>query len=153
MNEHLISRLAVYLLAAVMLAFGIYHLMHPKMWLIYVPDFIPGGILWVYFTGIAFMGAALAFATNRMVKVAGYLLAALLLVFILTIHLPNYLNSGDPELQQQAFVNMLKDIALMGFALFVASNARHQHLYEASEEPENTGKVRSIMENAPAEPV
>lgn len=134
MNEHSISRLAVYLLSVVMVVFGVYHFLQPKMMLIYVPDFIPGGIGWVYVTGAAFIGAALAFVTNRMVKLAGYLLAALLLVFVLTIHLPNYLNSGDVEMQQQAFVNLLKDTALMGFALFIASNARHQRINEAPDE-------------------
>lgn len=134
MNEHTISRLAVYLLSLVMIVFGIYHFLQPKMMLVYVPDFMPGGILWVYLTGAAFIMAALAFMTNRMVKLAGYLLAALLLVFVLTIHLPNYLNAGDVELQQQAFVSLLKDTALMGFALFIAANARHQRISEAEEE-------------------
>jgi uncharacterized membrane protein len=149
MNEHSISRFAVYLLSAVMLVFGIYHLMYPKMWLVYVPEFIPGGILWVYFTGIAFIGAALAFVTNRMVKLAGYLLAALLLVFVLTIHLPNYLNSGDAEMRQQAFASLLKDTAILGFALFIAANARHQRINEADDEAQS-GKVRVLEPNTPA---
>lgn len=145
MNEHTISRLAVYLLSVVMIVFGVYHFLQPKMMLIFVPDFIPGGILWVYFVGAAFIGAALAFMTNKLVKVAGYLLAALLLVFVLTIHLPNYLNSGDVEMQQQAFVNLLKDTAIMAFALFIASNARHQRISEAEDEV-TEGRVVALQQ-------
>lgn len=146
MNEHTISRTAVYLLSLVMIVFGVYHFTNPKMMLIFVPDFIPGGIIWVYFVGAAFICAALAFMTNKLVKVAGYLLAALLLVFVLTIHLPNYLNAGDVEMQQQAFVNLLKDTALMGFALFIASNARHQRINEAEDEEAHEGRVVTLQQ-------
>jgi uncharacterized membrane protein len=113
-----------------MIVFGIYHFQHPKNMLIYVPTYIPGGIVWVYFVGVAFILAALAFITNRLVKVAGYLLAALLLIFVVTIHLPNYLHSGDTEMQQLAFVSLLKDTALAAFALHIAVNARHQRMNE-----------------------
>lgn len=149
MNEHLISRSAVYLLSLVMIVFGVYHFLQPKMMLIYVPDWVPGGLVWVYFTGAAFIGAALAFLSNRLVKVAGYLLAALLLVFVLTIHLPNYLNAGDVEMQQQAFVNLLKDTAIMAFALFIASNAVHQRINEAPDAMP-TGRVVTLQTDQPA---
>jgi uncharacterized membrane protein len=148
MNEHFISRTAVYLLSIVMIVFGVYHFLQPKMMLIYVPDWVPGGLVWVYFTGAAFILAALAFLTNKMVKLAGYLLAALLLVFVLTIHLPNYLNAGDVELQRQAFVNLLKDTAIMAFALFVASNAVHQRINEA-EGNTPTGRVVPLPKQEP----
>lgn len=130
MNEHTVSRIAVYLLSIVMIVFGIYHFIYPKNMLVYVPGFMPGGILWVYFVGVAFILAALSFMSNRLVKVAGYLLALLLFIFVFTIHLPNYLHAGDVEMQQMALVSLLKDTAIAGFALFIASNARHQHLNE-----------------------
>ena len=130
MNQHIISRVAIYLLSIVMIVFGIYHFQHPKNMLIYVPAFIPGGILWVYFVGVAFILAALAFMTNRLVKIAGYLLAILLLIFVITIHFPNYLHSGDKDMQQLAFVNLLKDTALAAFALHIAANARDQRMHD-----------------------
>jgi putative oxidoreductase len=131
MNQHIISRIAIYLLAVVMIVFGIYHFRHPKELLIYIPAFVPGGIIWVYFVGGAFILAALAFLTNRLVGLAGYLLAVLLLIFILTVHLPNYLHSGDHDMRQIALVNLLKDTALAAFALYIASNARGQRVNEA----------------------
>jgi len=131
MNQHIISRIAIYLLAVVMIVFGIYHFRHPKELLIYIPAFVPGGIIWVYFVGGAFILAALAFITNRLVGLAGYLLAVLLLIFVLTVHLPNYLHSGDQDMRQMALVNLLKDTALAAFALYIASNARGQRVNEA----------------------
>lgn len=128
-HNHIISRIAIYLLAVIMLIFGAYHFMQPKNLLVYVPEFMPGGIVWVYLVGAAFILVALAFITNRMVKLAGYVLAVLLVIFVLTIHLPNYLHAGDKEFQQIALINLLKDTALAGFALHIAAGAHHQQLH------------------------
>jgi hypothetical protein len=103
--------------------------MEPKNLVVYVPPFLPGGIIWVYLVGSAFMLVAISFITNRMVKVAGYLLAILLLSFVLLIHLPNYLDAGDVEMKQMAFISILKDTALAGFALHIAAGAHHQKLH------------------------
>lgn len=128
MNQHIISRVAIWLLAIVMLYFGIYHFRHPENMLVYVPNYLPGGENWVYFVGAAFILAAVAFIVNRFVALAGYLLAALLFIFVLLVHWPNYREAGDEEMRQMALVNLLKDMALAGFALYIASNAKHQRL-------------------------
>src|SRR5919202_3389779 len=109
MNQHLVSRTAIIMLAVVMIVFGIYHFLHPQNMVGYVPAFVPGGIIWVYLVGAAFILAALAFIANRMVELAGYLLALLLIIFVLTIHLPNFLHSGDKDMQQMALISLLKD--------------------------------------------
>lgn len=124
MKEHTISRIAIYILAIVMIVFGINHFLNPQSYLVYVPSYLPGGIIWVYVAGIAFILAAIAFIIKKMVKIAAYLLAAMLLLFVLIIHVPNYLYSGDQEMRQMALVNLLKDLALSAFALHIASNAK-----------------------------
>lgn len=124
MKEETISRIAVVILAIVLAVFGIYHFIYPKNMLVYVPEFLPGGIIWVYFVGVAFLLAALALLLHRQVKLAGYLLAVLLFLFVLTVHLPNFLNSGDLEMKQISLVNVLKDSAIAAFAMYIASNAR-----------------------------
>jgi len=126
---HLISRISLYLLSLVMIVFGFQHFSRPRDLVNYVPDFLPGGIIWVYFVGIAFILVAIAFITNRMVKVAGYLLAGILLIFVLTIHLPNYLNAGDKDSKQMALISILKDTAIACFALYIAAGAHHQKLH------------------------
>ena len=126
---HLIARIAIYLLSIVMIVFGLQHFMNPRDLLIYVPQFLPGGIIWVYFVGAAFILVAIAFITNTMVKAAGYLLAGLLIIFILSIHLPNYLNAGDKEMKQMALISLLKDTAIACFALYIGAGAHHQKLH------------------------
>jgi len=124
MKEQTISRLAIILLALVMAAFGIYHFIAPQTLVGYVPSFLPAvGNLWVYIPGAAFILAAVAFLTNRMVKTTAYLLAILLFIFVLTIHLPNFLNAGDAEVRQGSLINLLKDTAIAAFALHIAANS------------------------------
>ncbi len=124
MTHHTVSRISVIILGIVMMAFGLYHFVKPSTLLVYVPGFLPGGILWVYIVGAAFILAAIAFITHKQVKLAGYMLALLLITFVLSVHFPNYLNAGDTDMKQMAFVNLLKDTALAAFALNIASNAK-----------------------------
>lgn len=123
MTQHIIARIAIYLLSVIMIIFGIYHFKEPRSMLVFVPTNIPGGITWVYIVGAAFILAAISFILNRFVKVTAYLLALLLIVFVLTIHLPNFNHAGDADMRQDALINMLKDTALAAFALHIAGSA------------------------------
>ncbi|WP_121353670.1 DoxX family protein [Flavisolibacter nicotianae] len=142
MNQHIISRIAIYILASVMFYFGIRHLLYPDVLVVSVPDFLPGGKFWVYLTGVAFILAALSFFVNVWVRTAAYMLALLLFVIVLTIHLPNYLQTADKAYQQMALTNLLKDAALAAFALYIASNARHQRILEETEVEEEIKAIR-----------
>src|SRR5262245_13240319 len=90
MNQQTISRISIALLAIVMFVFGVYHFLYPQNLIIFLPNFLPKGNIWIYIPGIAFILAAISFVTNKQVKLAGYLLALMLFIFVLTIHLPNF---------------------------------------------------------------
>jgi putative oxidoreductase len=126
---HIISRIAIYMLSLVLIVLGIFHFRNPHDLILYVPPSLVGGITWAYVVGGAFILVGISFITNQYVKFTGYLLAALLIIFILSIHLPNYMNAGDKEMQQMAFINILKDTAITGFALHIAAGAHHQHFH------------------------
>ena len=128
MNQHIISRIAVWLLAIVMIVFGIQHFKYPKEMMSFVPTYLPGGVIWVYFVGAAFILAAISFIINRYVSLAGYLLAAMLILFVILIHYPNWSQAGDVVEKRMNFTNLLKDTAIAGFALYIASNTNHQRL-------------------------
>ena len=127
-NQHIISRIAIWLLAIVMIIFGIQHFKYPREMMSFVPTYLPGGNIWVYLVGAAFILAAISFITNRYVSLAGYLLAALLLLFVVLIHWPNYSQAGDIEVKRENLFNLLKDTAIAAFALYIGSNARHQRM-------------------------
>ena len=116
MNKNLVSKVAQIVFALTMLVFGFFHLSNADAMKAMVPAFVPGGVLWVYVTGIALVLAALAFILNKKVKLAAYLLGVLLLMFVLTIHLPHLLD-GD----QNSMSMILKDTGLAAAAFFIGS--------------------------------
>lgn len=95
--------------------FGLFHFINGGQMAGMVPGFIPGGIFWVYVTGLAMIAAAVSFFTGRYARLAGILLAVLLGIFVLTIHLPGLLGGN-----QMSMPGLLKDFALAGGALVVA---------------------------------
>jgi uncharacterized membrane protein len=128
-HYHIISRIAIYLLSVVLILFGVFHFLYPRDLLVYVPLSLVGGIKWAYVVGSAFILVGLSFLTNQFVKVTSYLLVVMLIIFILTIHIPNYMQAGDRDMRQMALINILKDTAIMGFALHIAAGAHHQHFH------------------------
>ena len=126
---HIVSRIAIYLLAVVLICFGVYHFLNARDLVVYIPAFVPGGLIWAHMVGAAFILTGVSFITNRMVKFTGYLLATLLFIFILIIHIPNYFDAGDKDMRTMALINILKDTAIACFALHIAAGAHHQHLH------------------------
>lgn len=97
--------------------FGTFHFLHAQNMQASVPAYMPGsGIMWIYITGACLILAAIALIINKFAKWAGYLLGIMLLVFIVTIHVPGVMN-GD----QMAMMSLLKDFGLMAGAMFVAN--------------------------------
>jgi uncharacterized membrane protein len=128
-NQHIVSRIAIWLLAVVMIIFGIQHFKYPREMMSFVPTYLPGGgDIWVYLVGAAFILAAISFIIDRYVSLAAYLLAFMLFLFVILIHWPNYAQAGDIVEKRLNLFNLLKDTAIGAFALYIASNARHQRV-------------------------
>lgn len=108
-----LQKLGTYLFALPMAVFGILHFMAGEAMAGTVP--IPGGVIWVYLTGLALITAAVAISFGKKAVLAAQLLAVFLLLTALTIHLPS-LMGGD----QNAMAQVLKDIALAGGALVLS---------------------------------
>jgi uncharacterized membrane protein len=108
-----------YLLAIPMAVFGLFHFISGPAMAGMVPAAIPGGVLWVYITGLALIAAAGAILLDKMAKLAAVLLAVLLLIFVLVIHLKGAM-AGD----QASTASLLKDIAIAGGALIFAGTKK-----------------------------
>lgn len=98
--------------AAPFAVFGVLHLMNAEAMAGMVP--VPGGVFWIYLTGLALLAGAVGLGARVLGSWAALGLAALLGVFILTLHLPGL---GDPQTRQMALTSGLKDLALLGGAL------------------------------------
>ena len=124
MNTNTIAKTSQIVFALVMAIFGLFHFMGADGMAGYVPAYIPGGVIWVYITGLGLVGAGVSMIIGKYTKLACYLLGAMLLIFVVTLHLPGYLNAVDAAAKQAAMPGLLKDIALAAAAFFVgAKNA------------------------------
>jgi len=79
-------------------------------------SFIPGGGFTILFTGFLLIAASVSIIVKRHVTLSCLLLSIMLLIFILTIHIPQLF---DPLKAQVAFMQLLKDTSLMGGAIMI----------------------------------
>jgi len=105
------------LLAIPFFMFGVNHFIYANMMTGMVPSYIPGAMFWVYFTGAALIAAAVSMVTKIQGKLAMYLLAVLILAFIVTIHVPGL---GNPQTKMMSMMALLKDLGLLGGVLLLA---------------------------------
>ena len=106
--------LARVLLGIPFIVFGVMHLMAADNMAGMVPEWLPGGVIWIYITGLAniFVGACIA--SNKMMPMAGNLGALLMTAYIIIVHAPGL---GNEATQMNAMSGLLKDIGLAGGAL------------------------------------
>jgi len=115
-----ISKIGKYLYAIPMVIFGLFHFLNASAMAGMVP--IPGGVFWIYLTGLSLILAGVSIIIQKLDEWSSFLLAVLLLVFVLTIHLPGVLAGG--EMAQMYMTNLLKDLALAGGALIYLSSKK-----------------------------
>ena len=99
--------------------FGCLHIINANQMAGMVPAYFSGGSLWVYLTGFAQLAFAVSVVIGKYDKLAAVLCALMLLIFILTLHLPSLSNL---EMSKLAMTNMLKDLGLIGGAMMYASS-------------------------------
>lgn len=100
--------------------FGLLHFMGGQNMTGMVPSWIPGGVFWVYLTGLALLAAAVSIIIQKKAKLASLLLSAMLGIFVLTIHLPGAMGAANEMAMMMSMSSLLKDMALAGAALAYA---------------------------------
>ncbi|MCX6286252.1 MAG: DoxX family protein [Bacteroidetes bacterium] len=102
------------------LPFGILGLNHFLMYSYYVgivSSFIPGGGFTVIITGLALIAASISIIIKKFVRLSCLLLALLLLIFIVSIHIPMLF---DKSMATMALIELFKDTSLLGGSLLIA---------------------------------
>ncbi|MGE4169827.1 MAG: DoxX family protein [Candidatus Margulisiibacteriota bacterium] len=102
--------------------FGVEHFMYAKMMTGIVPSYFPHPTVWIYLTGAGLIAACISILINKHTKLACLALAAMLAVFILTLHIPGL---SSPEHMQMSLISLLKDVALIGGALIIAAQSEN----------------------------
>ncbi len=126
-NNNLLSTSGRILFALPFGVIGINHFIVSDFFNGMLTTFIPGGGFMILFTGACLIAASISIILKKYIKLSCLLLALLLLIFILTIHIPQLF---EPSKAQIAFMELLKDTALMGGALLIASIYKEEKTQE-----------------------
>ena len=98
---------------------GLNHFLMRDYFLGIMSSFIPGGLYTILLTGALLIAASISIMLNKNLKIVCFGLAGLLLIFILSIHIPGLYHS-DPEHVRLSLIELLKDSSLMGASLLIA---------------------------------
>jgi uncharacterized membrane protein YphA (DoxX/SURF4 family) len=97
--------------------FGINHFLMTDYYVGMLTSFVPRGAYSIILVGIMLIAASVSIISKKYVRLSTILLACLLLIFILTIHIPHLIHDSD---KTTTIIALLKDISLMGGSLMIA---------------------------------
>ena len=107
------------LLALPFVIFGINHFIMKDIFIGMLSSFLPNSAYTIFITGAIMIISGIAIMIGKEVLLFCYILAGLLILFVLTIHIPHLIeNANDVHLSLFA---MLKDIGLLGGLLVIIS--------------------------------
>jgi putative oxidoreductase len=112
-----LTQIGRFLYALPFAAFGINHFIMKSFYMGELTDFIPFGGYMILLTGFIMILTSIAIMTKQFVRLSSLILAGLLLIFILSIHIPQLF---DPDKKIIALIALLKDTSLMGGSLMIA---------------------------------
>lgn len=123
-RARIVERAGRALFAAPFIAIGLGHFANARQMAAMVPSFLPAPTVWVYVTGVIQIGASVSIALRKRDEPSGAVLAALLLAYVASVHMPAMVAAADDVQKMVSMGNALKDTGLAGAALFIASGAR-----------------------------
>jgi uncharacterized membrane protein len=138
-----------FLLALPMVIFGIEHFLFANFVTMIVPPWIPWHLFWAYFVGIALIAAGLAIIIRKEAQLAGLLLGAMILAFVLLIHsrllaqLPSDLFAANPIFGPHPgrLNNACKDLGLSGAAFLFAGTQSEAWKEQSKDKVFTLGRV------------
>jgi hypothetical protein len=77
-----------FLIAISLVVFAVQHFMYARFVATLIPAWIPARLFWAYFTGIAFVAAAVSIATKRMLGMGAKLLGTMFFLWVVLLHAP-----------------------------------------------------------------
>jgi uncharacterized membrane protein len=110
------------LFGVAMAVFGADHYVGAEFVATVVPSWMPWHLFWTYFVGTALFAGALSFATTIQWRLAAASFFLMLVIFELTIHVPNLAKAPDSKVR---LILVLREMSLFaGCLAFAASRSR-----------------------------
>ena len=128
MKINYLSGVGRVLFAVPFLVLGLNHFLMIDYFIGMLNSFFPGRIYTILLTGALLVACSISIMIKKYVQLCCYILAVLLVLFILVIHIPGMFLPGFKEM---AFFALLKDTGLLGGTLIMAA------FYEKEETVQN----------------
>lgn len=125
MNNFIPSSIPIYVFSLVIGVFGISQILNAGDMAANIPDSIPGRNLLIILSGVGLVLAAVAFIIDRFARLAGYLLALLLLMIVFTVDIPGAIHADQHAVQSLFITNTLKDLAIAMAAIIIGNLSKH----------------------------
>jgi len=111
-----------FLIAISLVVFAVQHFMYAKFVASLIPAWIPARLFWTYFTGAAFIAAAISITTRVMLRIAGVLLGMMFFLWVIVLHVPRV--AGSPRNGDEV-TSLLVALAMSGVGFALASGREH----------------------------
>jgi putative oxidoreductase len=111
------------LLALPFIVFGINHFIIYDVFIGMLSSFIPNSVYLIFLAGALMIISGIAIIINKHVVFFCLILAGLLVIFILTIHIPLIIQGGENS--HLSWFAFLKDVGLLGGLLMIISNEKN----------------------------
>ncbi|HEY2040302.1 MAG TPA: hypothetical protein VGG95_11585 [Edaphobacter sp.] len=106
-----------WMFAISLVVFGVQHLIYAAFVAALVPAWIPEHMFWAYFTGVAFLLAAVSLMTKMQAGLAGVALGLMFVLWVIVLHIPRFVRARhDGSEWTSAFVAL----AMCGASLVMA---------------------------------
>jgi len=113
-----------FFLAAFLILCGIEHFMFVEFVTSLVPSWIPGGVFWTYFTGVALIAGGLGIIVPLTSRLAGGLSGLMIFVWVLIVHIPRAVTIRNSNEMTAVF----EALAFSGVAFIVAVTPKGSQL-------------------------
>jgi uncharacterized membrane protein len=99
---------------------GIQHFVHARFVQTLVPAWIPGALIWTWFTGVALLAAGVGVVLPRTARLAGLLTGLMIATWVVVLHVPRALADLQDTNETTA---VFEALAMSGIGFLVAARA------------------------------
>ncbi len=111
-----------FFLAAFLILCGIEHFMYVEIVTRLVPSWIPGGVFWTYFTGVALVAGGAGMCVPLASRLAAILTGLMIFVWVLVLHIPRAVTMSGPNETTAVF----EALAMSGAAFLAAAAPKNR---------------------------
>lgn len=125
MKNYIPTNVPIFIFSIIIGLFGASQILNAANMSQNVPDFLPAQRILTYVSGAALLLAAVAFIVDRLARLAGYLLALLLLIIVFSVDVPGMIRASGAAARSLFTMNALKDAALAMAAIIIGNLSKH----------------------------